>query len=754
MNGAETLELGLPEELQDLPQWVCWKAEERDGRTTKIPYSPQTGRRADSTDASTWASFSEAMEAYRGGDFSGVGFVFAEDDPFTGIDLDKVRNSEGMEEWARDLVLRFSSYTELSLSGTGVHILIRGKIPGTRRRKGSVEIYDQGRFFVMTGQRLQGPRTIEDRQQELEEFCAEMFPERPSPPPRPATPLALSDRDLLERARRADNGEKFATLWEGRWEDLDYESQSEADSALLGLLRFWTGDDRERSLQLFQQSGLHRPEEKAETYPGRTYDRLPAGDVYQPPQPAPMGSKVAEGVEAPAEYTPFPVDALPGPFADLVREGAEAIGCDEALIALPLLAAAAGTIGNSRRIQLKSNWSEPAILWAIPVARSGEMKSPAFSLALQAVNEIEDDAWARHRKEEEAYEAERQRWKDSGDRNQPPPERPVPERSVVRDVTVERLAAVLAENPRGVTLVRDELAAWFGSFDRYNSGKGEEAAHWLEMYNAGRVTADRKTGDQKTIHVPRAAVSISGTIQPGTLERLLEPKHFESGLVARLLLAWPPSRPRRWREQEVSEETLQPIRRVFRDLRNLPMGTDGNGMPTPVVLALGEEARGPWKAFFNEHGAELDEMNNDHLRAAWSKLEGTAARLALVHHSVRAAHRDPTLTDATVIDADSLQQALRLIEWFKEETRRIYGFLSESGWERDRRKVLEAVAKRAGECRVRDLQRAGLFGGDRQKIEAALEALVERGEGEWVDHPTAGTKGGRPTRSFRAVPTE
>jgi len=467
-----------------------------------------------------------------------------------------------------------------------------------------------------------------------------------------------------------------------------------------------------------------------------------------------MGSKVAEGVEAPAEYTPFPVDALPGPFADLVREGAEAIGCDEALIALPLLAAAAGTIGNSRRIQLKSNWSEPAILWAIPVARSGEMKSPAFSLALQAVNEIEDDAWARHRKEEEAYEAERQRWKDSGDRNQPPPERPVPERSVVRDVTVERLAAVLAENPRGVTLVRDELAAWFGSFDRYNSGKGEEAAHWLEMYNAGRVTADRKTGDQKTIHVPRAAVSISGTIQPGTLERLLEPKHFESGLVARLLLAWPPSRPRRWREQEVSEETLQPIRRVFRDLRNLPMGTDGNGMPTPVVLALGEEARGPWKAFFNEHGAELDEMNNDHLRAAWSKLEGTAARLALVHHSVRAAHRDPTLTDATVIDADSLQQALRLIEWFKEETRRIYGFLSESGWERDRRKVLEAVAKRAGECRVRDLQRAGLFGGDRQKIEAALEALVERGEGEWVDHPTAGTKGGRPTRSFRAVPTE
>lgn len=751
MNEADALEKGIPEELRGLCQWVCWKAEERDGRTTKIPYSPQSGRRADSTDASTWASFPEAMQAFRAGGFSGVGFVFAEDDPFAGIDLDKVRNSDGMEEWARELIQGFSSYTELSQSGTGVHILIRGKIPGTRRRKGAVEIYDQGRFFVMTGQRLKGPTAIEDRQQELEEFCAELFPEQPAASPRPSTPLALSDRDLLEKARQAENGEKFATLWEGNWEALGYTSQSEADSALLGLLRFWTGDDRERSLQLFEQSGLHRPEKKAESYPGRTYDRLPAGDVYQPPQPAHIGKTMAEG---PAEYSPFPVEALPPPFADLVREGAEAIGCDEALIAPPLLAAAAGTIGNARRVKLKSNWSEPAILWAIPVARSGEMKSPAFSLALQAVNEMEDEAWASYRREEEAYEAERQRWKDSGDKNQPPPERPVPERSIVRDVTVERLAAVLAENPRGVTLVRDELAAWFGSFDRYNSGKGEEAAHWLEMYNAGRVTADRKTGDQKTIHVPRAAVSISGTIQPGTLERLLEPKHFESGLVARLLLAWPPSRPRRWREEEVSEETLQPVRKVFRDLRNLPMGMDGNGMPTPVALALSEDARGLWKAFFNEHGAELDEMKNDHLRAAWSKLEGTAARLALVHHSVRAAHRDPTLPDPAVIDGESLQQALRLLGWFKEETRRIYGFLSQSGWEQERQRVLQAVGKREGECRVRDLQRAGLFGGDRQRIEAVLETLVRNGEGEWVDHPTAGGKGGRPTRSFRAHPTE
>ena len=69
--------------------------------------------------------------------------------------------------------------------------------------------------------------------------------------------------------------------------------------------------------------------------------------------------------------------------------------------------------------------------------------------------------------------------------------------TTVREISIEQLAPILSENPKGLVLARDELAAWAGGFDKYRGGKGEESAHWLEMYRAGKLTVDRKTGDPK-----------------------------------------------------------------------------------------------------------------------------------------------------------------------------------------------------------------------------------------------------------------
>src|SRR5215218_2875098 len=144
----------FPEELRQRRQWVVWKLEERDGKPTKVPYIAGGSGKASSTDSLTWRSFEEAVQALETGRYNGIGFVFSSGDPFAGVDLDDCRDPETgeLEEWAAKIVEAFGSYAEVSQSGTGVHIIVKGKAPNKKR--GKVEAYGLERFFAMTGQVL------------------------------------------------------------------------------------------------------------------------------------------------------------------------------------------------------------------------------------------------------------------------------------------------------------------------------------------------------------------------------------------------------------------------------------------------------------------------------------------------------------------------------------------------------------------------------------------------------------------------
>ena len=252
----------LPDDLTDRDQWVCWRTETRDGTPTKVPIDPSTGRFASTTDPSTWGSFDRAHEYARKTDaVDGLGFVFTEDDPLVGIDLDGCRDPETGRptERAKDIVDRLDSYTEVSPSGTGYHVIVRGSLPSGRNRHDDVECYATSRYFTMTGDHVPGtPETVEERSEALsavhEEYVATTAPEAESDPRRPA--IALGDRELLQRAMGAANGERFERLWNGS--TAGYPSQSEADMALCCHLTFWTGGDTDRMDRLFRESGLMR----------------------------------------------------------------------------------------------------------------------------------------------------------------------------------------------------------------------------------------------------------------------------------------------------------------------------------------------------------------------------------------------------------------------------------------------------------------------------------------------------------------
>ena len=210
----------LPAELRDRPQWIGYRLvpSTRPGKTDKIPINPHTGHNAKSTDPATWGAFAEAVAAVKRYKLAGVGFVFSADDPYSGVDLDDCIDAAGeLAPWALAIVGRLDSYCERSQSGGGVHVIVRAVLPPAGRRKGHVEMYDEGRFFAITGDVIMDYAVIGERQAELEAIHTETFGATApvNQTPRQAQPIAIGDADLLAKAEGARNGAKFTALWNG-----------------------------------------------------------------------------------------------------------------------------------------------------------------------------------------------------------------------------------------------------------------------------------------------------------------------------------------------------------------------------------------------------------------------------------------------------------------------------------------------------------------------------------------------------------
>ena len=465
-------------------------------------------------------------------------------------------------------------------------------------------------------------------------------------------------------------------------------------------------------------------------------------------------------------YSRFPTEFLPEPIRSFVREGAAAIGVDPSMVALSLLAALGAAIGNTRRLLVKPDWKAPPILWTAVVAESGSAKSPAFKLALDPLRAAQSRAFEDHAEAMRAFDAEHARWKAARSRweqearsnpeaaGDPPqePQSPTARRFIVSDVTVEALAPLLQANPRGVLLERDELSSWLGSFDRYaRAGRAStDAGQWLSMFDAESITVDRKTGEPRTIHVPEAAVAITGTIQPGILARAIGQQERDSGLLARMLLACPPPRPIVWSEASVSADARTAIDLLFCRLLSLRGAPDEHGNEQPAMVEMDSEARAAWVAFYNESGERQADLTGD-LAAAWSKLRGYVPRFALILHEVRIAANDPTVGDPRRVDAHTMRAAIGLARWFEAETERVYGMLGESDDERKARLLVELIRRMGGNVSGRELvQRSRMFK-TVAEAEAELSRLVEAGAGSWVTPEQRG-RGAPKARRFVLSP--
>ena len=268
----------LPEEIKGTRNFVCWVGDD------KIPKNPHTGGNAQANNPDTWGTLDEALEACKKYHFDGVGFEFAP--PFFGIDLDHCLDDL---DFCDEFVETLQSYAEISKSGNGIHIICKGTLPQGARRRGNVEMYSSGRYFICTGNLYnQKYKSVVDCTDAVKVLHNKYLPSAtPKVESRKQVQIDLMDEEIIDKARACKSGQVFNILYSGSWEGL-YSSQSEADLALCNHLAFWTGRNAEQMDRIFRSSGLMRKKwdkkRGTETYGNITIGKAIAScaEIYEP----------------------------------------------------------------------------------------------------------------------------------------------------------------------------------------------------------------------------------------------------------------------------------------------------------------------------------------------------------------------------------------------------------------------------------------------------------------------------------------
>lgn len=315
-------------DLKDEKNWVAWKYTNQDGKLKKTPICPRTGKNASHSNPDTWTNLDTAVAfAERNGYFAkntgGVGFMFGvEPCCYAGIDIDDCISSDGkLSDMAEDIVCTMNTYTERSVSGTGIHLLFHLCEPlseiGSRKKDDTLglEMYDSKRYFVMTGNVYGEERPIAERTKELREVYEKYMRKRESDnkiEKSQAHPTVgnnsvkndrvqgvrsnrsedLSDSELWERMFSSEHGREIQALYNGDISGHDNDD-SRADLAMCSILVWWTHGDAGRVDRMFRQSGLYRDKWERSDYREWTIGRA-MNNVYCPPEATAKVGHVSE----------------------------------------------------------------------------------------------------------------------------------------------------------------------------------------------------------------------------------------------------------------------------------------------------------------------------------------------------------------------------------------------------------------------------------------------------------------------------
>lgn len=295
----------LPAKAKALRQWIIWKlqrtVDQRTGeiKEAKVPYDRTGTRYADALDPVNWSSFGEAVATAQrlglSGYAGGIGFVLSANDPFSIIDLDdkptNPASPQDLEKFGR-IIRHLNSFTEVSVSGRGIHVWVEGSLPSSIK-SGHLEAYSSGRYMACSGTLVAGfPTEPQPRQEDLTALHAAFSAPATATCGYQSQPERMTDEQVLAMAARAVNGEKFLTLYGPDWPLMNYPSGSEAEYALLSVLAFYSPNN-DQVFRIYRRSELGQ---RKQSHDKRVLDAI--GKIRSrmpPPVPAEL---IAAGVAA------------------------------------------------------------------------------------------------------------------------------------------------------------------------------------------------------------------------------------------------------------------------------------------------------------------------------------------------------------------------------------------------------------------------------------------------------------------------
>lgn len=445
------------------------------------------------------------------------------------------------------------------------------------------------------------------------------------------------------------------------------------------------------------------------------HPKASAWDEYNNVEPLPDMTILSAGRRPAA---PMPTELFGGvwPLLNGIAQGA---GSPVDYVATAFLVSSASLIGGKRRVRPfdTSPWSEPCILWAGVVGDPSAKKSPALDAVTGPLRAIEADHAEEHGNRLLAWQAqverskvERAAWQDDvkaaqKDKLATPslptdavePEEPQRRRTIIGDATPEAVGAILASNPVGTMVCRDELAGLFTSFDRYSPGGREQ---WLEAFGGRPFVIDRK-GSKGPLIIPFNGVSVIGGIQPEKMSTALFGV-ADDGLVARFLWAWPDpipfTRPR-------SIADLSALEDIYRRLDGIGWGTGEDGKDVPVTVSLSPEAADLFEAWGRDNATGVEDCGALY-KSFCGKMEGVLLRLALVAEYVGWALNGGREPDS--ISIDTIAAAAEFVDKYaKPMALRVYGDASLPVVERNAAILARYIIKNQFQrINARDLKRA------------------------------------------------
>jgi hypothetical protein len=447
-----------------------------------------------------------------------------------------------------------------------------------------------------------------------------------------------------------------------------------------------------------------------------------------------------------SKYLTFPTVAMPKVLHPLIDSASASIICPKDYIAIPLLTTLAGSIGRTYELLVKPGWYESTALWTVGVGKPGTAKSPGLKTAIKGVYEIQNryiEEYQEQRKQYETgyklYKKQLKKWERSGGGDgitlPAEPEKPIRRRTNVSDATVEALAPIMLDNPRGIMLIRDELAGWITSMNQYKGGKGSDVQFFLECWSGGLYSIDRKNLDVPVI-IPHTYLTVGGTCQPEVLTALLSKSRQDDGFTARLLPYYPEDIEGVWSDEGISPTLYEPINKLYSKFSEFKMIEDEDGRKRPNVIAFTVSGK---ETFVNAIKAQKERQSKYNisgiLESAWAKQPAHLARFSLVIHLIRFHSGE---TDSVDVDKESVLMAERLCLYFLAHIDKVWNQTEITANKKKPEKTVFEKLKNwsdnhNGEAITTRYLISSKYAKDKNEAINILDELEKRGQGKWLD---------------------